>query len=314
MPEKILKIKKRSGEIVDFESEKIQRAIYKAFEAVTGSATHEVVDRITLAVVSNLEDSRLEETPTVENVQDLVEKELMQEGAFSVAKAYILYRYEHQKQREEKKQEVIKKIEERQLLVTKRDGRTEKFSSDKLTASFIKMAGELAGSVDTAFIINQTQSELYDGILTKDVAKALLMTVRALMEQDTVYSHIASRLLLNNIYKEVVGEDKIDYSRLEEQYREAFIENIKEGVQLEKLSSKLLEFDLEKLSRQLVIERDDAFRYLGIQTLFDRYFISSPRNKRILETPQAFWMRVAMGLAIEEEDKMGRTLEFYNII
>lgn len=314
MPEKILKIKKRSGEIVDFETDKIQKAIHKAFEAVTGSANVILIERITNAVVEDLQKIPLTETPSVENVQDLVEKELMKEGAFDVAKAYILYRYEHQKQREEKKQEVIKKIEDRQLLVTKRDGRTEKFSSDKLAASFIKMAGELVAQVDTAFIINQTQSELYDGILTKDVAKALLMTVRALMEQDTVYSQIASRLLLNAIYKEVIGADKIDYSRLEEQYREAFIENIKEGVRIERLDPRLLDFDLEELSKQLVLERDDLFRYLGIQTLFDRYFISSPRTKRVLETPQAFWMRVAMGIALNEEDKMNRTLEFYKVI
>ncbi len=314
MAGKILKIKKRSGEIVDFQSEKIERAIMKAFSAVTGNAQEELASKITQAVVDNLEKPYMGETPSVENVQDLVEKELMKEGQFDVAKDYILYRYEHQKQREEKKQEVQKKIEERELLVTKRDGRTEKFSSDKLSASFVKMAGDLASQVDVAFIINQTQSELYDGIKTKDVAKALLMTVRALMEQDPVYAHIASRLLLTAQYKEVIGHDVIDFSRLAEQYRAAFIENMKEAVRLERLDSRLLDFDLELLSKKLVLERDDLFRYLGIQTLYDRYFISNPRTKRILESPQAFWMRVAMGLSINEADREARALEFYSMI
>ena len=314
MPGKILKIKKRSGEIADFESEKISRAISKAFQAVTGSADQVRVDTLTKAVVENLERPYGGMTPSVEDVQDLVEKELMKEGFFEVAKDYILYRYEHTKQRQERKEEVQKKIEERELLVTKRDGRTERFSSEKLRNSFVKMAGDLSSQVDVDFIIQQTQSELYEGILTKDVAKALLMTVRALMEQDTVYAHIASRLLLNALYKEVIGIDAIDYGKLEAQYRQAFIENLKEGVRIERLDPRLLDFDLEALSQKLVIERDDLFRYLGIQTLFDRYFISSPRSKKILETPQAFWMRVAMGLSILEEDRMSRTLDFYNVI
>ena len=314
MPGKILKIKKRSGEIADFESEKIARAISKAFQAVTGSADQVRVDTLTKAVIENLERPYGGMTPSVEDVQDLVEKELMKEGFFEVAKDYILYRYEHTKQRQERKEEVQKKIEERELLVTKRDGRTERFSSEKLRNSFMKMAGDLSSQVDVDFIIQQTQSELYEGILTKDVAKALLMTVRALMEQDTVYAHIASRLLLNALYKEVIGIDTIDYGSFEAQYRKAFIENIKEGVRIERLDPRLLDFDLEALSQKLVIERDDLFRYLGIQTLFDRYFISSPRSKTILETPQAFWMRVAMGLSLLEEDKMNRTLDFYKII
>jgi len=314
MADNILKIKKRSGEIVEFESGKIAIAIEKAFVAVTGTKDPARVQALADEVIRQLEVLFVNSVPSVENVQDLVEKELMKGGYFDVAKSYILYRYEHQKEREEKKKETIKKIEERALLVTKRDGRTEKFSREKLEASFRKMAGELATQVDVDFIINQTQSELYDGIKTTDVFRTLMMTVRALMEQDTLYSHIASRILLNSIYKETVGGEKIDFSDLEALYRRAFVENIKEAVRIERLDPKLLEYDLEAMSQELVIERDDLFRYLGIQTLYDRYLIANPRTKKILETPQAFWMRVAMGLALRENDRTKRAKEFYDVI
>lgn len=308
------KIKKRSGEIVDFEGPKIALAIEKAFIAITGTVNQEQVQNITSFVIEQLEQHPFAETPSVENVQDLVELALMKEGHFDVAKAYILYRYEHQKQREQKKEETIKKIEERQLLVTKRHGGTEAFSREKLRASFLKIAGPLASQVDVDFIINQTQSELYDGIKTSEVARTLMMTVRALMEQDTVYAHIAARLLLSLIYKETIGADKIDYADLEAQYRQTFIDNLKEAVRIERLDPKLLEFDLEGISRELVIERDDLFRYLGIQTLYDRYLIANPRTKQVLETPQAFWMRVAMGLAINEANRFERAKEFYSVL
>lgn len=310
----ILKIKKRSGDIVDFESFKIETAIRKAFVAVTNDAPEDKIASIAEAVVDNLEKPFLGSTPSVENVQDLVEKELMKEGLFDIAKAYILYRYEHQKQREEKREETKKKIEERALMVTKRDGRTEKFSREKLLASFTKSVGELAEQVDAEAIIDQTQSELYEGISTKDVAKSLMMTVRALMEQDTVYAHIASRLLLNSIYQEAIGKEKIDFHSLERQYRRAFVDNIREAVEIERLDAKMLEYGLEELSESLVIDRDDLFRYLGIQTLVDRYFIVNPSTRRVLETPQAFWMRVAMGLALREEDKQSRAKEFYGVL
>lgn len=310
----ILLIKKRSGEVVDFKSEKISLAIEKAFIGEGQPVSKEKIKTLTDSVVASIETLKLAETPSVELVQDLVEKALMQEGDFQVAKAYILYRYEHQKEREQKKVETIKKIESQALMVTKRDGHLEAFSREKLLASFLKMAGDLAPEVDTEFIINQTQSELFDRIKTSDVSRTLLMTVRSLMEQDTAYAHIASRILLSQLYKETIGADTIDYTNLDAQYRAAFVTNLKEAVRIERLDERLLEFDLETISQELVIERDDLFRYLGIQTLYDRYLIANPREKIILETPQAFWMRVAMGLAIDEDNRIERTREFYKVL
>lgn len=314
MTSAIAKIKKRDGSIVEFEPEKIEAALQKAFIEVKGSANDDVIHAITREVVAQLEKPFLGETPSVENVQDLVERELMRGGHFDVAKSYILYRYDHAQERAAKKREAQEKMEKGTLMVEKRDGSKVKFNPAKLKASLFRAAREYADQIDMDAIIDQVRLEVYDGIKTKDVGRALLMIVRAMTEQDTCYSHIASRLLLATLYKEVIGADKIDFAKLEEQYRQAFIENIKQGVAIERLDAKLLEFDLETLSKKLVIDRDDLFRYLGTQTLYDRYFVQNPETKQILETPQAFWMRVGMGLAINEPNKMERAAEFYDII
>jgi len=315
MPPAIKKIQKRNGVIVDFEPTKINQAVRKAFLAVTGSISDERVNDITDAVVIGLDTLNAgAEMPTVEQVQDLVEKEIMKAGFFDVAKAYILYRYEHTKEREEEKKDVEKKIEDKELQVKKRNGSLEVFSEEKLRDSFVKAAGDLVSSVDVDTIIQQVRSEMYDGIETKDVARALIWTVRATIEQDNVYSHLASRLLLTRIYKEVIGPDEIDFAKLEAQYREAFVKNLRRAVELEKIDSALLDFDLTALAEALHPERDDLFRYLGTQTLHDRYFIQEPRTKRALETPQMMWMRIAMGVALMERNRTERVIEFYNIM
>jgi ribonucleoside-diphosphate reductase alpha chain len=239
----------------------------------------------------------------------------MQQGYFDVAKAYILYRYEHAKQREEVKKEVQQKIEHNTLTVVKRSGKKEHFSFEKLKKSLEFAVSGYENVIDIETILNQCRSELYEGIKTVDISRALIMTTRAMIEQDPAYSKVAARLLLAVNYKETIGPDIIDYSKVEQQYREAFIKNIKKGVEIERLDPKLLTFDLEKLSKALVIERDDLFVYLGLQTVYDRYFISDHDTKQILETPQMFWMRIAMGTAIQErEHRHEWTIKFYDIM
>lgn len=198
------------------------------------------------------------------------------------------------------------------LNVTKRSGASETFSLDKLRRSLAFATTGLENDVDSETLLAQCQSELYDGIKTVDISRALIMTTRAMIERGPAYSKVAARLLLTINYKEAIGADKIDFNKLAEQYREAFILNLKRGVELERLDPKLLMFDLEKLARAIVIERDDLFIYLGLQTLNDRYFLSDYNAKRVLETPQAFWMRIAMGSAVnEKENKNERAVEFY---
>jgi ribonucleoside-diphosphate reductase alpha chain len=315
MSSSIPQIVKRDKSVVDFNPDKIVSAIQKAFTDVRGGYDAVKVKEMAQKVVSELETVFADKIPMVENVQDFVEKQLMQEGFFDVAKSYILYRYEHEKVREEKKKEVQEKIEKNELTITKRNGKTESFSFEKLKKSLSYAIKGFEDVVNIDAIVQQCRSELYDGISTADISKSLIMTVRAMIEQDPAYSKVAMRLLLARNYKDTIGPDRIDYDKLDEQYREAFIRNIIKGVEIERLDPKLLTFDLAKLSEALVIERDDEFLYMGLQTLYDRYFVSDFETKQVLETPQMFWMRIAMGSAlIEKEGRHDWTIKFYEIM
>ena len=308
------KIKKRSGALVDFEPEKIGIAIGKAFKAIPVEISDSALSDIKDQVVATLENLFGENTFSVEDVQNIVERILMEAGFFNVAKAYIIYRYEHTKTREEKKKVVLEKIESNDLFVIKRSGKKEKFSSKKLKKSLSWSLAGLEKDVEVDVIVKQAEDNLYDGIKTSEIAKALIFSTRSLIELDPAYSQVAVRLLFNSVYQEAIGVEKIDYKIFDQQYRQAFIDNIKKGVELGRLDSRLLNFDLATLSRALKPKRDDLFLYLGGQTLYDRYFISHPETKIILETPQAFWLRIAMGLSLKEEAKVKTVIEFYEIM
>ncbi len=313
----ILQIKKRSGEMADFNEEKIFIAAKKAFDALGKNISEDKVHEITDSVIGGIESifsSEEKGNPTVENVQDLVERELMKEGFFDVAKAYILYRYEHSKERQKQKEEVIEKIEKDELTVEKRDGKKEKFSIEKLKKSLLCAAKGYENIVDIDAVAKQTRSELYEGIKTKDIEKALIMVTRSFIEQDPAYSQVAAGLLLNKIYREVISENKLDFSNLKEQIKKTFLKNLKLGVEAKKVDKKLLDFDVEFLAEKMDLKRDGLLKYLGVETLHDRYFIKLPTSKRILETPQMMWMRVAMGLAINEKEKEKKALEFYEVL
>lgn len=299
--------------MAEFAPQKISAAVQKAFQAVRGGFEPSKVEEITSRVCQYLDKFFSDRTPAVENVQDMVERELMESGNYDVAKAYILYRFEHANKRTEEKKQLLEKIEQNSLTILKRSGERESFSEEKLRRSLSFAVKGLEDSVDPEAILAQCRSELYEGITTKDISKALIMTVRAMIEQDPAYAKVAARLLLYSNYEEVIGKE-IDYSKLDEQYRAAFIRNIRKGVEINRLDPKLLTFDLEALSKALVIERDDMFIYIGLQTLTDRYFITDHETRRALETPQMFWMRIAMGSALNEKNKTGVTVKFYDIM
>lgn len=312
---KIIKIKKRNGSIVDFDEQKISRATQKAFIHVRGGIDDDKIHEICDHVLQELERLFPEgATPSVEDVQDLVEKEIMRQGFFDVAKSYILYRYEHAKVREEKQKEVLELIEQNDLTIIKRSGKEKKFSIKKLKKSLEYALTGFEDQVDADAIVKQCESELYDRIPTSEIAKGLVLAVRSCIEKDPIYSVIASRLLKKILYKEVIGPDEIDFDELDDQYRRAFIENIKKAIVIGRLDETLLRFDLKRLATMLRPERDELLVYLGVQTLYDRYFIRDPQTKQTLETPQAFWMRVAMGLAVEEQNREERAAQFYEII
>ena len=195
------------------------------------------------------------------------------------------------------------------IKVKKRNGRLENFEVDKINAS-AQRACEGIEDVSASEIVLDAQLQLFDKITTKEIDQALILSAREKIEKEPNYSYAAAQLLLNCLYKEVFKEG-VDSDAFRLQFRKSFIQNIKKLVKEDRLDKRLLEFDLNELSNALKIRRDKEFKYLGIQILFDRYFIK--QEGKIMETPQAFWMRVAMGLAINEENKNEKAIEFYNL-
>ena len=195
------------------------------------------------------------------------------------------------------------------IKIKKRNGRLENFHVEKINASS-QRACEGLENVFASEVVLDAQLQLYDKIPTSEIDQALILSARENIEKEPNYSYAAARLLLNCLYKEVFKEC-VDSDVFELQYRKSFIQNIKKLERDKRLDSRLLEFDLKRLSDSLRIERDKDFKYLGIKTLYDRYFIR--QDDKIMEAPQSFWMRVAMGLSINEENKDDKAIEFYNL-
>ena len=194
--------------------------------------------------------------------------------------------------------------------VKKRNGRLELLNIDKINLCAERACDDLE-NVSASEVVLDAHVQLYDKISTKEIDTALIMSARSKIEKDPNYSYVAARLFLGNIHKEVFGESR-DKDVFEQQYRLSFVRNIKKLVKFGTLNEKLLEYDLKKLSGSLALSRDYKFKYLGLQIVYDRYLLHI--DGRRLETPQALWMRVAMGLALNEENKEERCIEFYNAI
>ena len=196
------------------------------------------------------------------------------------------------------------------IKIKKRNSRLEDFNVGKINASALR-ACEGIREVSPSEIVLDAQLQLYDKIPTAEIDKALIFSAREKIEKEPNYSYAAARLLLNCLYKEVFKEG-VDSDAFSLQYRKSFIQNIKKLVKANRLNSKLLDYDLGKLSESIRIKRDKDFKYLGIQTVYDRYLIR--QDDKIMEAPQSFWMRVAMGLALNEENKEEKAIEFYNLL
>ncbi|MEN9338252.1 MAG: Ribonucleoside-diphosphate reductase 1 subunit alpha [Candidatus Parcubacteria bacterium] len=309
-------IKKRNGEFVSFDQGKIERAINKAFLAVTREEKPSVAKHISDLVAKELELEAITRegyVPTVEHTQDLVEKHIMNAGFFEVAKHYIIYRFEHAKIRQEKKLEVLEKVEEGGLMITKRDGSSERFSLEKVRTSILHVVKGYEKEINVDQIVNQVKLEVYEGMPTREIRKALVMTIRSMIEQDPAYSYVASRMVLHAINEDLMG-DALDYTKIDEQYKEMFIRGIEKGVSRGLLDVRMKNFDMQRLASSLVRSRDDLFMYLGSQTLYERYLVRDMEGDgAIIEHLQGFWMRVAMGIALAEKelDRTSRAIEFY---
>ncbi len=306
---------RRNGAVVAFEPNKIAVALMKAFLAVHGTqgaasaSVRETVDGLTETVVRALLRSRPGGgTFHIEDVQDQVELGLMRGGHHEVARAYVLYRERRSQERSRQARPLAPA--EPILMVTDRGQR---FPLDlaRLQTIFESACAGLGPDVRPDPIMAETKRNLYDGVPIDEVHKAAILAARTLIEKDPAYSRATARLLLHTIRREILGEEVLQ-TEMHSRYADYFPGFIKRGVQAELLDEKLLQFDLAKLGAAMKAERDLQFDYLGLQTLYDRYFLHIDEAR--IELPQAFFMRVAMGLALGEIDREARAIEFYEVL
>ncbi|KKP36850.1 MAG: Ribonucleoside-diphosphate reductase [Candidatus Peregrinibacteria bacterium GW2011_GWA2_33_10] len=311
----IKSIKKRSGEVVEFDGEKLAIAIQKAFHAtIPNIKDHQIFIRITEGSIFEIKQKFSNQIPSVEDIQDIVEKKIAEFGYYEVAKAYILYRYEHGLDRDLNLENQNKPLNN-EFWVIKRNGVREKFDPNKIR-NILKLFSNDLKNIDIEKIVSDSGNNLFDYVETKQILNALVLSTRSFIEKDPDYSRLAARLLLNLIYQEVFnGEEKLNYDSLEKQYRDAFVRGISRGVATGKLDKRMQEFDLSDLAAHLNIERDNLLLYLGLQVLYDRYFIRLNPDNKLIEAPQIFWMRVAMGIALnEKKNKQEFAKKFYDTI
>ena len=308
-------ILRRNGAVVSFEPNKIAVALMKAFLAVHGTqgaasaSVRETVDGLTESVVRALLRSRPGGgTFHIEDVQDQVELGLMRGGHHEVARAYVLYR--ERRSQERARQGAAPVVATPTLMVVDRGVRVP-FDSARMQTLIESACAGLGADVKPDPILAETRRNLYDGVSIDEVHKAAILAARTLIEKDPGYTRATARLLLHTIRREILGEELLQ-SDMQARYAEYFPQFIKKGVGAELLDEKLLQFDLARLGAALKAERDLQFDYLGLQTLYDRYFLHIEEER--IELPQAFFMRVAMGLALGEIDREGRAIEFYEVL
>jgi len=317
---------RRNGKVTAFDGEKISVAMTKAFLAVEGgnaaasNRIHEIVKNLTEQVAQAL-TRRIPDGGTfhIEDIQDQVELALMRGGHQKISRAYVIYRDEHARARARERaleQEQNEISESSRINVTMEDGSIQPLDNKRLHA-IVTEACEGLEDVDTQAILNDTERNLFDGVPNKDVARMLVMSARTLIEKQPDYCFAASRLLLDDMRTEALSfvhnkPCSATQTEMQMQYSGYFKAYIKRAIDLELLDPRLGEYDLEFIGEQLDASRDHQFTYLGLQTLYDRYFIHSEDTR--FELPQAFFMRVAMGLALNEINREQSAVEFYRLL
>ena len=317
-----LQVIRRNGSFSPFDPNKISVAITKAFVAVEGTNAaasrriREAVEALTQQIVDALarraDSSR---AIHIEDIQDQVELALMRSGEHKVARAYVLYREERAQERR-KREERQTSPSLPQLHVRFKDGRTEPLDETRLQQEIAAFCQGLDG-VSAEAVMAEVRRNLYDGIQLHEVGLAQTMAARSLVEQEPNYAYVSARLLLNNLREEALafvlpGTVSTSQKHSDLRYEEYFPEFIRRAIDHEILDKELGNFDLGRLAAALKPERDKNFQFLGLQTLYDRYFLHKDGVR--FELPQAFFMRVAMGLALREIDRDGRAIEFYELL
>ena len=306
-----LSVIRRCGTVVHFNPMKISAALEKAFrateriEGVTPDFVREEINTLTQKIVSEIEercaqqDSRID----IEQIQDIVEQQLMVVGHYAIAKNYILYREARARVRDNRggeDQTIEKASSEEAFDVLGKDGSTYKITHPQLLARLARACSRFPETTDAALLTDMAFANFYSGIKESEVVLACIMAARANIEKEPDYAFVAAELLLDVVYQEALGRSR-DAEDLEQAHREHFKRYITEG-DAYRLNAELKNlFDLDALANAMDLSRDLQFSYMGIQNLYDRYF--NHHEGRRLETPQIFWMRVAMGLALNEQDK-----------
>lgn len=309
---------RRNGAVVDFEPSKISVAMSKAFLAVSGQrglSSARIRDEVAV-LTEQVVGALLRRKPEggaihIEEIQDQVELALMRSGEHEVARAYVLYREERSRQRAQQKAQAAEPVEVPVLHVVDHHGQSQPLDIAQLRALITAACEGLETETQPEHILSETLKNLYDGVSVDEVNKSAILAARAMIEQDPAYDKVTARLLLNTIRLDILGET-ISPSDMAVRYPDYFVSFIRRGIDAELLDERLAEYDLPRLGEALQPERDNQFGYLGLQTLFDRYFLHIDGQR--IEMPQAFFMRVAMGLALNESDRNARAIEFYQVL
>ena len=322
-----IRVIKRNGTVVPYAEDKIGVAMTKAFLAVEGgtAAASPRIRELVAGLAGQVSSTFTRRLPSggtihIEDVQDQVELALMRSGEHKVARTYVLYREERARAR---KSEVVDSASDQSVTinVVRRDGDRAALDMERIR-TLVTEACEGLEDVDAQRILTESLSNMYDGISEMDVATSLLITARTLVEEEPNYTFVTARLLLDQLrtealeFLDVRSQGQEDYQATQSQmlgtYGEAFQAFVLRGIELELLAPELGRYDLVRLGSSLIPERDLQFNYLGLQTLYDRYFLHS--NEVRFELPQIFFMRVAMGLALQEENPEERAVEFYGLL
>lgn len=311
------KVIRRDGSVVPFESHKIAVAMTKAFlaiegnDATTSSRVKDIVSRLTQQIVDNLVRRQPEGLPIhIEHIQDQVELALMRAGEHEVARGYVLYR-EKRAQERSKQQKEFGGTGTQVIHILLPDGSKVPLNYDRLRTVIEEACQDLGEAISAETIFDAAIKNLYDGVAEQDVFKSSILSARTLIEKDPAYAFVTARLLLDQIRREVVGE-AVTHTEMTRRYPAYFVEYVKVGIEAGRIDPRLAQFDIETLGKALKPERDLKFQYLGLQTLYDRYLLHI--DGRRFELPQAFWMRVAMGLTLNEIHREEKAISFYEVL
>ncbi len=315
-------VRKRDGRVVPFEVSLITRAISNAFRAELNLAETQPLEDATLEEIARMTESIVGEMAPlatandgieVEKVQDLVEMELMRRGHYRVARCYIVYRSEHAKVRALRAPESEIEMEDAsRISVTLEDGTRVAFDEKRVRRRLVMACQGLEEICNVDDLLEEVMRQVFDGISSTEIYRSMILASRSRIERDPAYDTVASRLMLMVIYNDALGNAP-EFDKVEESHRSQFEHYIIDGINASRLDPALREYDLAAIADALKPERDHKFKYLGLQAIFDRYLLHI--EGRRIETPQYFWMRVAMGLAMKEgEHKEERAIEFYNIL